>query len=608
MRLNRVLLLAASLSIMIFAMVFTISCSGDDGKDGKPGAKGADCRATNAPDGSGVNIFCGDDPTPYTLKNGTNGAPGAPGKDGAATLPDGLCVLGALNPATGNYGIKCGSVDFVVGGTSSGGGGEITGELGGCNLETPASGVATDPDVVLVCGSTEIYLCSGVAYDPDYYACERRYTTTNTSQANVWYQTDYDYDNGNYSSVIPYNTLTGVLVRSLCNDQPFNSRKQFCDYSTQTPSVQPKCGPQKELYRTGPIWNEKCENNYVTRPCGTGAAAPRYIKSTHFCEDVTFNPHITQRCGTLVGGVNNGQYNTGKNLSAFTSTDGVYPGDGGFNLYATGSTYYFKNPVVIGNYYLGEYSTAQNNEFCENGQVVRHCGDQSYSERTHFCAAGDIVAPHCGDRVPYDPTKKFCSFAANSQYNIPFDYTDWGSANDNLTYSVYGRYLQVCNDPNYPYFDPNRSYCKQFLSTALEFCPGTNGITKYNANGWQWEYCTEPIKGSFSVLRCPPLQEPIDKSLAIAVTAGDGTVNVDERSRCGCIENSQLAGGGVNGCVCKTGFQYYEENATGLNKSGSLGAEIPRLNGGRCIPNGPIPNPTPVPPQPEALFHPSLRP
>jgi len=188
--------------------------------------------------------------------------------------------------------------------------------------------------------------------------------------------------------------------------------------------------------------------------------------------------------------------------------------------------------------------------------VVKHCGTQSYNEKTHFCAWGDVIAPHCDDHVIYDPNVKFCSYVGNSQYNIPY------------------------------YNTPDRSWDSPlFASTALTFCNVGGTIARYNVSGWNWEYCTEPTVGSFSVIRCGELQEPADRSL---IDAAHPPVDISERSRCVCIANAEPLGVGQNGCKCKDGYKYYEGNATGLTKSENYTNNyinfVSRLSGGSCVP------------------------
>jgi len=145
MRLNRVLLLAATVSMMMFALVFTISCSGDDGA---PGKAGEGCTVVR--DGNNWNIICdGSDEIVGTLK-GSNGVPGAQGTPGA----DGEdCWLG---PKTGQgYEVLCGT-----------GSGTSKGFLNGCSVKA-----VTDYESLITCGSTEVNICGQVRFDPTEETC-----------------------------------------------------------------------------------------------------------------------------------------------------------------------------------------------------------------------------------------------------------------------------------------------------------------------------------------------------------------------------------------------------------------------------------------------------
>jgi len=174
-----------------------------------------------------------------------------------------------------------------------------------------------------------------------------------------------------------------------------------------------------------------------------------------------------------------------------------------------------------------------------DGKVVKRCGDTSdspnYEETTDFCAAGDIITPHCDNREIYNPKQRFCSYVANK---------------------TYAPTSSVC-DPTSADYDAASLTCKQFISVPLAFCgTGTAAENKYNAASWKWEYCvpkknptggtTNPV--TYSVFRCGSLQIP-DLSIAgseVCKCLGfTGTTNSQNHI-------SPI----TNGCQCSTDYEY----------------------------------------------------
>jgi len=151
MRLNRVLLLAATINILIFALAFTISCSG--GEDGPRGRDADHCIVDDNWD-----ILCTSSVTGKTdlagHLNGGEGDPGAPGDQG--DRGDG-CKLGEKVEGTASYQILCGPA----------GSEEVKGILDGCVLSFRG-----EAEVSITCGATSLGLCKGEAYDPETYYCD----------------------------------------------------------------------------------------------------------------------------------------------------------------------------------------------------------------------------------------------------------------------------------------------------------------------------------------------------------------------------------------------------------------------------------------------------
>jgi len=556
-------------------MVFTISCSGSDGKNG------TNARCTASPAEGGLNITC-DDGTTGFLSNGIQGPQGLQGIPG--TVPENICTLGAQKP-DGSWTITCAGHNLDLGDTEM--------QLVGCQTEVSDDNVG----VVLTCGGAELYLCGGIAYNPEEDHCE------------AWQSATYQGDGGLISGLSPaptyYGNTIGVVVASICNAEKYDSRKQFCDYSVVPNKIQYFCGPKKEKYRTGGPWSELCGATFpgpatydiakissVSISCGT----TRITKAEQFCMDGT-TP--TARCGVQSA---SGQYSAGTKAtaSATYNANGTlkYAGDGNFNYYAPGFAGSGTNTAGIpasnptgavqtgGVLYLGEYST-KNQERCLDGKIVKVCGTQYYEESWQFCAAQNRVAPHCSDRVTYDPDKKFCSYVGNSEDNVP---TYFGYDTDKWWYNA-NLPVTACRDAN------GDSYpaCQQYTSTAVSFCgTGTAAANTYNyderdgksdANrkgAWSWEYCTEPTKGVYNVLRCPVMQEPAEVAF-VDVNQSSASSNATERSRCQCIPGAKLLPIGQNGCECAPGFVYDGSKATGVTYKVVGNDTTARLSGGECV-------------------------
>jgi len=451
MRLNRVLLLAASFICMALAMVFTISCSGDDGKDGSLKS----CTLQGSMSADGLDVMC-EGTRIGTIPPGPQGPAGQTGPQGpAGTLPPEYCKIGSQDPATGKWGIICNGQQI--------GDDQITGQLDNCttNDKLKNSGIFT-----IKCPNNpeDIYLCGGVPYNPAENHCEPFMASAD--------------NNGPAQRVF-------VILPSWCGttSQIYDSRTHFCDGAT----IRELCGG--DTYKSSAPDNERCDGVNVTKAC-IGSTS-RYIKRTQFCMLNASNTAgvVTARCGT-------------------SNDNGVFP----VGTAESGDKY---NGLEI----KGEYR-ASKNELCQDGKVVLRCGNEVYEEKTHFCATGNAVTPHCDDRIQYNPTQRFCSYRANPAYNPT---------------------STACKD------DPEDITCKEYASTAMVFCGGTAATpaveNRYNVGSWLWEYCVPKKNPSssaaadrvlFSVLRCSALQVP------------DGVAAAET---CKCIPNADRIPGG-NACQC----------------------------------------------------------
>jgi len=202
MRLNRVLLLAATINILVFALVF-ISCSGDDGARGKDGGN---CWVEDSSDGNGWDVFCGSSDKPIGgLKNNDSGDRGEPGDPGAQGKQGDYCLLG--NSTANGYEILCG--------------GESKGFLDGC---TVTSYPRNQFQSALACGkgTKPINLCNGKIFDPAKSFC--------------------DENNGE--------TLETAKSQGICGPKltTYNKNTHYCGFATKADSekgiesVIPLCG------------------------------------------------------------------------------------------------------------------------------------------------------------------------------------------------------------------------------------------------------------------------------------------------------------------------------------------------------------------------------
>jgi len=150
MRLNRVLLLAAVINLMIFAMIFTISCSGDDGK---AGSAGADCIVDTRDDGAYI-VTCGG--VEAGIIEGGQGAQGPNGKPGAAGKDGDNCWLG--EKVEGAYQVICGPNQNS---------GQVKGNLSSCDVRA-----VSQYEFSIKCSGKSINLCGSKAFEATKQYCD----------------------------------------------------------------------------------------------------------------------------------------------------------------------------------------------------------------------------------------------------------------------------------------------------------------------------------------------------------------------------------------------------------------------------------------------------
>jgi hypothetical protein len=176
---------------MIFAMVFTISCSGEDGKNGR---NGDGC--TVVPNGSNFDIVCGEDVI-GTLRsgkggNGSDGEPGEPGNPGE----DGEgCIIGTK--VNGSYTILCGPKGEE----------ELQGTLDGCQSRSFG-----EYEILIACGDVEVSLCDGLPFDATKDYCKEDGTGIVEGGA-------------------------AALVGECDNNVKYNTRTHYCSYAKKGDTI-----------------------------------------------------------------------------------------------------------------------------------------------------------------------------------------------------------------------------------------------------------------------------------------------------------------------------------------------------------------------------------
>jgi hypothetical protein len=277
MRLNRVLLLAAVINIMIFAMVFTISCSGDEGKRGRDGKncsidKDSDGKFQISCDGVNVGSFEGSEKGADGEK-GEKGEKGASGKDGEG------CWLGGK--VDGSYEIICGE-----------GEGEVKGSLEGCNIQT-----IDEYEVSIKCGSATVNLCGKTVFDPSKESCDEGKIEEDVDIGECGL-TKVEYDKSKqycgYASEAAMNanekTVFDLCGKDASKNKPNDEnqtewKNEYCRYTT------PKEKEASDFY-CGTAKMRINENSWLDQYCGY-ASATALVKTVQkgLCDDYTKGPN-----------------------------------------------------------------------------------------------------------------------------------------------------------------------------------------------------------------------------------------------------------------------------------------------------------------------------
>ncbi|MDR2594766.1 MAG: hypothetical protein LBC87_08360 [Fibromonadaceae bacterium] len=243
MRLNRVLLLAATINILIFALVSTISCSGD----GSKGPEGGNCWVEDSDEG--WNVMCGKDGKNRqvgTLKQSDEGTQGAQGPAGSQGAQGSYCQLGStFSQSKGGYEILCGGVS--------------QGFLDGCDV---TSYPRNENQATIVCGlSKPISLCGGTIFDPSKSYCK---------------------EDGKVG--------TGAEIKK-CGKDTYNKSIQYCGYAS-------KADAEKKLEKVLPL----CGND-IKNPSAADPFTPMYLNKDTLDVVGTFDgiTRTEATCKTLGG-------------------------------------------------------------------------------------------------------------------------------------------------------------------------------------------------------------------------------------------------------------------------------------------------------------------
>jgi hypothetical protein len=213
---------------MIFAMVFTISCSaGDDGKDGKDGSS---CTVEKNSDGK-FEISCGGDPV-GTFEDGkqgnagTKGEEGDPGDEGNKGASGPYCWLG--NKVSGTYQIICGTE----------GEGVVKGSLDICDVQNLG-----ENEVTIKCGSTTVNLCLELA------------TSSSSGSSQIF---DPSKESCNLDGTI--NSTPTALSTCGTAKTKYDDRTQYCGYASATAkdaTVLNFCNSDKSLKPNEGTWQDE---------------------------------------------------------------------------------------------------------------------------------------------------------------------------------------------------------------------------------------------------------------------------------------------------------------------------------------------------------------
>jgi len=186
--------------MLVFALAFTISCSGEDGKNGK---NGDSCTLKQQEGGDAWDILCGGEIVGNPIKSGN----GKDGDDGERGPKGDDC---SLTPKGNTFEITCA--------------GQLKGTLEGCRTMIISQ---ANKEYSINCGGSDISLCGGQSFDPLEKVCQGGALSTAVPQA---CGTTTYFSSKQYCGYGPNDTINGTpgTVYTYCNND--NTKKPNSTY------------------------------------------------------------------------------------------------------------------------------------------------------------------------------------------------------------------------------------------------------------------------------------------------------------------------------------------------------------------------------------------
>jgi len=433
--------LAATINILVFALVFTISCSsGDKGPDGRD----ADHCVVN----DDWDIICTTAAGKVTNEGHLNGGEGDQGPQGDRGDQGAGCKLG--DRVDNSYQVLCGPA----------GSEEVKGILDGCAISFKG-----DYEVNISCGNTSLGLCTGVPFDPDSSYCLNGsledFSPDDYEMCGETNPVEYNVKT-HYCGFAPGDERIGVTdpthVLKRCNDadnqpnqnslpDPNDGKWEYCRYiNEKTPVV------DKEYCDDGnPINKDSWQEQYCGYP---DRSAIKKKVQKGICD----NPGIA-----IIG---------------FASDPAT--------LAAPGQVKDGSNFITVPNVW-GPNQIAFGQGYCEVRFENRATGKTTYSER--ICGTN-------GRPNEKKWQKQYCGYDKETDKIPTKVFSDMCS--DGTRPSAKGDFVQTASSDNttlYYSIASNRAYKFDSGSDKLNSVPGGLSLDGNNAPGWNGPYNTAAESG-----------------------------------------------------------------------------------------------------------------
>ena len=474
---------------MIFAMVFTISCSGDRGPRG---VDGKNCSVSKLADGSGARITCPGDVDGVIIYNGGEGPDGQ--------LPAGLCRIAQGGAPSAAYTIQCGDQIIPIYGApgSSGGGGGGGGSSGGSKVDNFDQYNPYELGIVLGAGDT-LWLCNGNVYNKDENICtngEKRTVDINKDYYNVGEIDILGGTSGSSGTSAGSNsglvgdgnaaqTITNGLVLSkskfICNEADgnvdhstlntlYNPNVYFCYADGSSYKLAPLCGSNDYLASSKFCFESKTGFKAVVNLCGGTNGKFTY---SQFCQTTSTNDYGDGTYSSASSKVANLCGNNDWTGKIFTFKGGAR--DGEISNYNAG-VYYDRYKA----YDYGDY--AQNATYFTAPTLGPVVGGKQ------VCDADGVVRTQCG--IPTSGTGTSAVWTDNeikkADLRSQFCRRDpkWVNSTAAAPYTQRVEVVDNCRNPNpkpsdYPngkgglYFDGLDYFCQTTTGFVRKMCAGT---------------------------------------------------------------------------------------------------------------------------------------